>query len=65
MVGVFFASLSRANLLEEAREITKLDNPNSTSQLLNWLEEAGEEGLKVSDQERYTAKRKESYKRKE
>jgi len=41
--ALYIDALSRANLLEEARDITKLDNPNSTSQLLNWLEEAGEE----------------------
>ena len=41
--ALFIDAVSRANLLEEAKDITKLDNPNSTSQLLSWLEEAGEE----------------------
>ena len=41
--ALYIDALSRANLLEEAREITKLDNPNSAKQLLKWLEEAGEE----------------------
>lgn len=41
--ALYIDALSRANLLEEAREITKLDNPNSAKQLLEWLEEAGEE----------------------
>ena len=41
--ALFIDAASRAKLLEEARDITKLDNPNSTSQLLSWLEEAGEE----------------------
>lgn len=41
--ALFIDAVSRTNLLEEAREITKLDNPNSAKQLLEWLEEAGEE----------------------
>lgn len=41
--ALYIDALSRANLLEEARDITKLDNPNSAKQLLEWLEEAGEE----------------------
>ena len=41
--ALFIDAVSRAKLLEEAREITKLDNPNSSKQLLEWLEEAGEE----------------------
>jgi DNA polymerase len=41
--ALYIDALSRANLLEEAREITKLDNPNSAKQLLEWLEEVGEE----------------------
>jgi len=41
--ALFIDAVSRANLLEEAKKITKLDNPNSSKQLLEWLEEAGEE----------------------
>lgn len=41
--ALYIDALSRANLLEEAREIAKLDNPNSAKQLLKWLEEVGEE----------------------
>ena len=41
--ALFIDAVSRDKLLKEAREITNLDNPNSTKQLLEWLGEAGEE----------------------
>ena len=35
--ALYIDSISTQELEDEARQITKLDNPNSTTQLLNWL----------------------------
>lgn len=40
--ALYLDDLSRRSLIQEAREITSLDNPNSVKQLTAWLNEAAE-----------------------
>ncbi|EGQ3664548.1 DNA polymerase [Staphylococcus pseudintermedius] len=44
--------MSKENLLKQAIQITGLENPNSTSQLLNWLNE--EQGLDIPNLQKKT-----------
>ena len=41
--ALYIDEVSREALMEEAMEITGIDNPNSTAQLMKWLERNGTE----------------------